>query len=348
MKKYLYIIILLSLPSISFATSGACSSHGGVNCSAGAGTNDQAICNDGWTGSVVPFSDVNECKVSGPQCVYPTQTQPTCSLSDIQTQKQNALGTSAARMSQYGVGGSAFATTQAGNINSQYDTQYNECQSQWTIYQAGITGYNTCTNYNSQLLEKQQEQQVKNNEQQIEDSWQQSCISSYGPYAKVESNGHCSCQSGYDIYNNQCVPLVQYCPSVEGPGAIPASGVNDGVEDECACAPGYTKTQYFLARCSPIVQPQTSTQTNLSNIFGTTTKTSPPVHKPKPKVSPSLDNIFATTTASSTVSIQSTTTSSTPAIALPVATNTTAVSNPNNSFIMNVFGSIKGWFGKIF
>ena len=37
---------------------GACSSHKGVNCSAGADSDGSVICNDGWLNSSVSFSSV--------------------------------------------------------------------------------------------------------------------------------------------------------------------------------------------------------------------------------------------------------------------------------------------------
>lgn len=51
-------------PIFVFATSGACSDHGGVNCSAGEGVSGQVICNDGWYESTVRYSDTSECQAS--------------------------------------------------------------------------------------------------------------------------------------------------------------------------------------------------------------------------------------------------------------------------------------------
>lgn len=65
MKKILILIALTLLTqNISFATSGACSSHSGVNCSAGASYTGHVQCNDRWENSSVLFSDAEECKVT--------------------------------------------------------------------------------------------------------------------------------------------------------------------------------------------------------------------------------------------------------------------------------------------
>ncbi len=54
--------IVCSIP-IAVAA-GACSGHEGVNCAAGADSDGSVICTDGWKGSSVQFSNVDECKLS--------------------------------------------------------------------------------------------------------------------------------------------------------------------------------------------------------------------------------------------------------------------------------------------
>jgi len=62
MKKLFYFVFVLFfvLPNISFATSGACSSHGGVNCRLES-YEGKVVCNDGWVNSSVLFSENMEC-----------------------------------------------------------------------------------------------------------------------------------------------------------------------------------------------------------------------------------------------------------------------------------------------
>lgn len=81
MKKVLFaflgalLFLVFSVPV--FATSGACSGHGGVNCAAGPDSDGSVICNDGWTGSSVSYSSMSSC--SGYTTTYsiPTYTNPT-------------------------------------------------------------------------------------------------------------------------------------------------------------------------------------------------------------------------------------------------------------------------------
>jgi|ERR1035437_2187181 hypothetical protein len=65
MKKYIitFVIALLIIPSTVSATSGACSYHSGVNCSAGASVTGNAICNDGSISSVSYYS-MSECQLT--------------------------------------------------------------------------------------------------------------------------------------------------------------------------------------------------------------------------------------------------------------------------------------------
>ena len=48
-------------PEIILAKSGCCSSHDGVNCSAGPQSNGKVICNDGWRGSSCLYSEMVMC-----------------------------------------------------------------------------------------------------------------------------------------------------------------------------------------------------------------------------------------------------------------------------------------------
>jgi hypothetical protein len=73
MKKYKILLIfsllfVFAIFNVSHASSGACSYHGGVDCSAGANLYGKVVCNDGWTNSSVYFSDVDECKSGESDC----------------------------------------------------------------------------------------------------------------------------------------------------------------------------------------------------------------------------------------------------------------------------------------
>ena len=58
----LALIVVFSFSSVTFATSGACSRHSGVNCSAGPDYDGSVICNDGNRNSSVSYSSMVKCR----------------------------------------------------------------------------------------------------------------------------------------------------------------------------------------------------------------------------------------------------------------------------------------------
>lgn len=63
MKKVLLLATLFAFSGqFVFATSGACSSHGGVSCASGPDSDGSVICNDGWTDSSVFYESVSMCQ----------------------------------------------------------------------------------------------------------------------------------------------------------------------------------------------------------------------------------------------------------------------------------------------
>lgn len=70
-----FALSLFSLTPISFATSGACSGHGGVSCASGPDSDGSVICNDGWRNSSVSYSSMVMCG-GGSSYTVPTITIP--------------------------------------------------------------------------------------------------------------------------------------------------------------------------------------------------------------------------------------------------------------------------------
>lgn len=161
MKKNLLILsILLTIPSISFATSGACSYHGGVNCSAGASYSGKVQCNDGWINSSVNFSEAQECKVS--RCNYPAYSS--CDVERARGQAQTRIASRQAVAVWNGLAGSSFMPS---NDYTQ-DSDYVTCKLTQDLYQSGMDYYNKCLKDESDtFIERQKivdaEYQVKFN-----------------------------------------------------------------------------------------------------------------------------------------------------------------------------------------
>jgi len=129
-NKYTFIAVLPVLifllyqvngVSTAHAVSGACSSHGGVNCSAGAGLSGKAVCNDGWTSSV-NFSQADECRTS---CTPPTASGCT---------SESDYGVLELKLARYGHLGES--SSDAGALL--------QCRQQITSYQSQLQSYNSC------------------------------------------------------------------------------------------------------------------------------------------------------------------------------------------------------------
>jgi len=82
----LVVIFALGFGVRAFATSGACSGHGGVDCSAGPGVEGQVICNDGWDGSSVSYAEVDECSDSSSCPVYLNQSDYTSQYDSLESE----------------------------------------------------------------------------------------------------------------------------------------------------------------------------------------------------------------------------------------------------------------------
>src|ERR1035437_6987019 len=150
------IIFLFFLgPVIAFAISGACSNHGGVNCSAGVGAHGGAICNDGYESST-SYYVTDECiAVNKTPCISPTKNYCT-STSDY--------------------------TAHCGQpeLGSIYTSCIADCPNQIDTYQSQLQAYNTC-------LTQQQQTNLQNQQQQLIQSIQQtntnSCTQQHGQYS---------------------------------------------------------------------------------------------------------------------------------------------------------------------
>ena len=105
------------MPTVSNASSGACSYHGGVNCSV-TSSEGNAVCNDGFESST-SYASTDECKL---QCPYPTT--PDCSSGSVDVMN-NMNGIGNTTMAQ----GSHYA-----------------CESQHIQYLSQIASYNSCIN----------------------------------------------------------------------------------------------------------------------------------------------------------------------------------------------------------
>lgn len=147
MKKIFFLLALfVVVPSVSFATSGACSYHNGVNCSAGASNTGRVQCNDGWINSSVYFSEAQECQVS--RCVRPSYAS--CDLEYARQQAQSNINNINLLRSR----GSLIQ----GPTDYTQDANYVTCKLTQNLYQSGLDYYNKCLKDESDASMEKQKQ----------------------------------------------------------------------------------------------------------------------------------------------------------------------------------------------
>lgn len=86
-------VFSLSFPRYSLATSGCCSSHGGVNCVAGPQANGNVICNDGWRGSSCSYVSMVMCAGYSPATIAPIMYTPQPTIKVVLTPQPTRVPT---------------------------------------------------------------------------------------------------------------------------------------------------------------------------------------------------------------------------------------------------------------
>lgn len=269
MKKIFLLLtaIILTIPSISFATSGACSSHGGVDCSAGPALGGKVMCNDGWINSSVYFSSAQECNTQEADIrdIDSKISKINSQISQLEKDKELAVSSMTGKLAQMG----ALDTTSGSNFALDAIGQK---------YQSQIDSLNIDKNYLNKLKNSLKDELKQIEEQELTNvyscplnshtstidstkcdcdsgyqlnSIKDSCIiipiktkdelckTQFGSKSNwdglVEENGKfsCKCSSGYVIdSNNKCVTLSSWCLEKYGSDMKTKDG-------KCVCSDGY-------------------------------------------------------------------------------------------------------------
>lgn len=158
MKKYLMLFafigtgLFLSNSQPALATSGACSYHGGVNCSAGPGAYGNVTCNDGWTGSSIAYSSMTECHISKFSCMtlYPTSYSG-CRQETDYTNVQSQIEAKYSIMGM--IGEKSYLDEKASRLQ--------ECRKSIDDYQSIIKSYNQCIQDAYRVVPTQTQQMIQ-------------------------------------------------------------------------------------------------------------------------------------------------------------------------------------------
>lgn len=245
----LFLSLCVSVSPV-LATSGACSDHGGVNCSAGANYDGSVVCNDGWEDSSVSFSSVSECSMNlSSLCPVPylfgatdssicDQYQSICDLNhqtDISVNIRAGVPVSASS----GLCPQADACRQQVMNNSSVIQLHDQCVQQAFKTQADIAKANS---------QKQQNEISIINQQNLDAI----CQTKNGENS-YSANGSCHCSTGYffDIKSNICrldndINSDLYCKEQYDNHSI----MTPTDPSSCSCESGYQFS--VLKECVPI------------------------------------------------------------------------------------------------
>lgn len=227
MKKLILTLLLLVgygflMVNSAQATSGACSGHGGVNCSAGADFDGSVICYDGWRSSSVSYSNMVSCSSYGSSYQAPSYYKtPSCPLMSY----YDSLSGSCKCMSGYIVGkdflgkeacvsADSVCRDQIGFM-SRYNSLTGKCECSY-----GYVIYNgECT------------------------SQEDKCQSLYGYGTRFNSlKDNCECRSGYSFDGNKCAldsNGYEFKPSYNTPTKSCPQNSTLKTDGSCYCNTGF-------------------------------------------------------------------------------------------------------------
>jgi len=225
-RKQLIIVLFLlaiTLPATSFATSGACSYHGGVNCDAGPGPLGQSVCNDGSVDSSVLYYSNNEC-LGNPaaSCVYPV---PQCTEGQYESLKAQ-LGAYEEQGASLGI--EQTAPSEYGGMVALFQKQLNDCQSEISSYPSMVQTYNSCMQQVSSAAASKLQAEKSAEQQNFAAQYAAECASISvlnGETSIVNSKCITTCDSGYQLVGSstcEAIPSVASTSTLATPPPTPA------------------------------------------------------------------------------------------------------------------------------
>lgn len=238
MRKFfilIAIVFFLGSANIAYSASGACSYHGGVNCSAGSDWDGSVICNDGWQDSSVSYSSMVSCRESSYISPIPSPLY-SCRLSSVSgCQTDEDLKQIERTWMRTGTGvAPEWQVTQCKQQieeNKKLKQQFEQCEISYkeAIEKNDKDNKELLKIYVDGVLGK-----IKESETKIRISQDASCQNSNGANSYYDSNSKkCMCNNGYELVNGKCINLTQTCIEQHGKNVHPYYG-------SCACDFGFS------------------------------------------------------------------------------------------------------------
>lgn len=170
MSKYFLLLGVFLIPVFpAHATSGACSSHGGVDCSI---TGFYATCNDG-TQSSVPYSSMDECQSSTNDCPQPTIRACTTQadyqqLESVCLAAQQSQKASCGQMTESYASLGIYSAAPCDTSIPYSCTLANACQAEVAEYQSQEQQYQSCVMGEIQTQQQEEQEQFLLQQQQAQ------------------------------------------------------------------------------------------------------------------------------------------------------------------------------------
>jgi hypothetical protein len=281
-------VLFLLAPLLVHATSGACSWHGGVDCSAGPDWDGSVICNDGWRDSTVSYYSMTMCNYGS--YYNPTPSCPLFSTYDSLSRSCKC---------DYGYVSDGYGGCESGNTachrkygyNSSYKSYSGTCECDYGYV---FDSSNQCVSrddYCQDLLGYNAEYKILDSacgcrSGYVLNSSQTGCISGdtycqnlYGYHAGYDSfSKTCECDSGYELRLGQCrIEENSYYTPIYT--AVPTPTVY---------VPKWTATPIATPRPTPPIKTAEPTRTTLPNLTPKPTVNSPAVSI-EPKKTPDYE-----------------------------------------------------------
>ena len=217
-------ILCFSFVGTAKATSGACSSHQGVNCSAGADWDGSVICNDGNTSSSVKYSDMSECatKSTCDALLYSSG----CSNEDFYTNQENYCNS--LKISNMRSGLSRYGAGEAVASENACAEKLQKCREEINQYKANLVLYDKCIKDESAAKYKYL---TANITAEYLVTQNKTCLNGFGQFSSYDqASNRCVCKTGFILdKNNQCsLPLISVCVAN-----------SSKVGEKCVCNQGY-------------------------------------------------------------------------------------------------------------
>ena len=269
-RKFVFVCILsllspLFLIKVSFAISGACSYHNGVNCSAGPNSQGNAVCNDGWA-SFVPYSQTDECQTS---CLTPAEVTDRINVAEqeknqyiqlIQNEYASILSNDSASLNQPNEECLRMGVC---SMDNQANTQYAVDQSKEQLAISQIQ-------WNTSL----QEGQIKAEGFDCPAPVTPTC-----PVGASLSGTTCVCGTGRVLWSNMCLSQAMYnsinCSQTYGSNYDYSTSTNSCVIKEPQCQTGYA---LINGACWQIVTSTPATVPSVNNSGIANTSATPTIN----------------------------------------------------------------------